>query len=187
MTNLTNWLNANKISLNVKKTELVIFKHKKKKLECPIRSKLSRKRLNSSNSVKYVCVKSYENLNRKDHIHDIATKLNRAKAILLKITNYLNCNTFKLIYFAIFDSDINYTNLKWGKNLNSAFRACKICSIFCSKIHNYDTVSSSPDTLFKPSYRTDSYGEKKTVIIGAIKCWNKKHLEESITLITLPK
>ena len=115
MTNLTNWLNANKISLNVKKTELVIFKHKKKKLECPIRSKLSRKRLNSSNSVKYVCVKSYENLNRKDHIHDIATKLNRAKAILLKITNYLNCNTFKLIYFAIFDSDINYTNLKWGK------------------------------------------------------------------------
>ena len=38
MKNLTDWLNANKISLNVKKTELVIFKHKKKKLECPIRS-----------------------------------------------------------------------------------------------------------------------------------------------------
>ena len=37
MKNLTNWLNANKISLNVKKTELVIFKHKNKKLECPIK------------------------------------------------------------------------------------------------------------------------------------------------------
>ena len=34
MKNLTDWLNANKISLNVKKNELVIFKHKKKKLEC---------------------------------------------------------------------------------------------------------------------------------------------------------
>ena len=45
MKNLTGWLNANKISLNVKKTELVIFKHKKKKLQCPIRIKLSRKRL----------------------------------------------------------------------------------------------------------------------------------------------
>ena len=45
MKNLTDWLNANKISLNVKKTELVIFKHKKKKLECPIRIKLTRKRL----------------------------------------------------------------------------------------------------------------------------------------------
>ena len=29
MKNLPNWLNANKISLNVKKTELEIFKHKK--------------------------------------------------------------------------------------------------------------------------------------------------------------
>ena len=37
MKNLTDWLNANKISLNVKKTELVIFNHKKKKLVCPIR------------------------------------------------------------------------------------------------------------------------------------------------------
>ena len=27
MKNLTDWLNANKISLNVQKTELVIFKH----------------------------------------------------------------------------------------------------------------------------------------------------------------
>ena len=30
---VVNWLNANKISLNVKKTEMVIFKSKQKKLE----------------------------------------------------------------------------------------------------------------------------------------------------------
>ena len=39
--------------------------------------------------------------------------------------------------------------------------------IFRSEIHNYDTVSSSADKLFKPLYITDSYG-KKIVIIGAI-------------------
>ena len=39
MKNLTDWLNANKISLNVKKTELVIFKHKKKKLELSLAGK----------------------------------------------------------------------------------------------------------------------------------------------------
>ena len=57
MKNLTDWLNANKISLNVKNTELVIFKHKKKKLEYPIRIKLSRKRLCRSNAVKCLGVK----------------------------------------------------------------------------------------------------------------------------------
>ena len=227
MKNLTDWLNTNKISLSFEKTELEIFKHKKKKLECPIRIKLSRKRLYPSNSIKYLGVKIDKNLNWNDHIHDIATKLNRANALLFKIRNYVNFNTLKSIYFAIFDSHINYANLKWGQKLNSAFRIStlqkkvirvinnqprntqssllfkkssilkfedKILTnnimfisksinnllppifknwfIFCSEIHNYDTVSSLADELFKPSYRTDSFG-KKSVIIGAINCWNK--------------
>ena len=111
MINLTDWLNANKISLNVKKTELVIFMHKKKKLECTVRIKLSRKRLYPSNSVKYLGVKIVENLNWKDHIHDIATKLNRTNTLLFKTRNYADFNTLKSIYFAIFDSHINYANL----------------------------------------------------------------------------
>ena len=90
MKNLTDRLNANKISLNVEKTELVIFKHKKKKLECPIRIKLSRKRLYPSYSIKYLAVKIDENLNWKNHIHLIARKLNRANALLFKIRNYGN-------------------------------------------------------------------------------------------------
>ena len=225
--NLTDWLNANKLSLNVKKTELVIFKHKKKKLECPIRIKLSGKRLYPSNSIRYFGVKIDESLNWKDHIHDIATRLNRANALLLKIRNYVNFNTLKSIYFAIFDSHINYANLIWGQNINSGFRIVTLQKkaiiiinnqpsnshssllfkksnilkfedkilinniifisksinnlqppifknwfIFCSDIHKYDTVSSSADKLFKPSYRTDSYG-RNSVIIGAINCWNK--------------
>ena len=44
--------------------------------------------------------------------------------------------------------------------------------IFCSLIHNYDTVSSSADKLFNPSYRTGSY-RKNSVIIGAIDCRNR--------------
>ena len=41
MKNLTDWLNANKISLNVQKTEFVIFKHQRKKLEGDITIKLA--------------------------------------------------------------------------------------------------------------------------------------------------
>ena len=43
--NLLYWLNANKISLNVKKTELVIFKSKWKQFNGEIKLKLSHKRL----------------------------------------------------------------------------------------------------------------------------------------------
>ena len=74
LTLITYRLNATKISLNMKKTELVIFKHQRKKLDSPIKVKLSRKRLYPSKSVKYLGIK-IENLNWKQNIHDIAIKL----------------------------------------------------------------------------------------------------------------
>ena len=77
-------------------------------------SNLSKKRLCSSNSVKYLGVKIDENLNWKDHMHDIDTKLNRANALLFKSRNFDNFHTFKSIYFANFGSHINYANLTWG-------------------------------------------------------------------------
>ena len=52
---LVNWLNANKISLNVKKkSEIIIFKSKQKKLEGDLKIKLCGKRLypNRTESVK---------------------------------------------------------------------------------------------------------------------------------------
>ena len=59
---LLNWLNANKISLNVKKTEMIIFKYKQKKLEGDLKIKLCGKRLYPTERVKYLGVKIDANL-----------------------------------------------------------------------------------------------------------------------------
>ena len=120
--NLTYWLNANRISLNVKKTELVIFKHQRKKLDSPIKIKLSRKRLYPSKSVKYLGIKIDENLNWKQHIHDIAVKVNRANDLLSLIRNYVNRHLLRTIYFDIFDCHINYANVIGGQNLHALSR-----------------------------------------------------------------
>ena len=50
---MNNWLCANKISLNVEKTEPVILKSPRKVLLDEIKIKLSEKRLYPSNSIKY--------------------------------------------------------------------------------------------------------------------------------------
>ena len=70
--NLTYFLNAKRISLNVKKTEFVILKHQRKKSDSPIKIKLGHKRLYPSKSVKYLSITIDENLNWKQHIHDVA-------------------------------------------------------------------------------------------------------------------
>ena len=108
---LTNSLNANKISLNFKKTELVISKHKKKKLECPIKIKLSRKRCSPSKLVKYLGVTNDENLNWKGQTYDIVIKLNRTNAQLYTIRNCVSFNTLKAIHFVIFDSHKSYAKI----------------------------------------------------------------------------
>ena len=55
---LANWLNANKISVNVKKTVMVIFKSKQRKFEGNLKIKLYGKRLYPTESVKYLSCKN---------------------------------------------------------------------------------------------------------------------------------
>ena len=68
---LSNWRNANIISLNIKRTETIIFKSRRKKYEGVIKLKLNRQRLHSSNNVKYLGIKIDENLNWKHHVNDV--------------------------------------------------------------------------------------------------------------------
>ena len=120
--NLSNSLNANKISLNVKKTETIIFKSRRKRYEGVIKLKLNRQRLYSSNNVKYLGIKIDENLNCKHHINEVSTKLIKANAILFKIRNYVNPKILRSIYFAIFESDLNYSSIVWTQNPGSSKR-----------------------------------------------------------------
>ena len=88
--NLLYWLNVNKISLNVKKTDLIVIKSKRKQFDGEIKLKLSHKRLFPTDSVKYLGVKIDENLLWTSHIDYLSVKLNRANALLIKIRNFVN-------------------------------------------------------------------------------------------------
>ena len=120
--NLTNWLNANKISLNVSKTELIIFKPKRKPLDFNMKIKLNGKRLYPTDSVRYLGVKIDSKLNWNSHVNAIATKLNRANAMLYKVRDFVNANILKSIYYALFESHINYACIIWGQNISTINR-----------------------------------------------------------------
>ena len=83
----------------------------RKILNHEIKVKLNRIRLYPTPSVKYLGVKIDENLNWRNHISNLAAKLNRAKKILFKISKYVNQKILSSIYFGILDSHLNYANL----------------------------------------------------------------------------
>ena len=67
-------LNANKTSFSVKKTEIVILKSKQNKFEGDLKIKIYGKRLYLTESVKYLVVKIYINLNWK-YVNDLSIRL----------------------------------------------------------------------------------------------------------------
>ena len=111
---LTSWLNANKISLNVEKTEFVIFRSKSKTLNSVPFLKLNGKKLFPSSSVKYLGVHLDEHLDWKIHIDSIASKLKRANGALSKLRHFIPLKSLINIYHALFASHIRYACQVWG-------------------------------------------------------------------------
>ena len=77
------------ISLNVSKTEMVLFRPKRKSMDFNLKRKLNQKRLYETNSVKYLGIRIHNKLNWTAHINDIALKLFRANAMLYKVRDLL--------------------------------------------------------------------------------------------------
>ena len=119
---LANWLNANKISLNIKKTEMVIFKSNSKKLEGDLKKKICGKRLHPTENVKYLRVKIDTTLSWQYHVNDLSIKLNRANALLFKMRKYVSLKILRSIYFAIFDSCLSYCCLFWAQTRSTIQR-----------------------------------------------------------------
>ena len=108
------------ISINVEKTELVIFKSLRKVLSIEMKIKLTAKRLYPSNTVKFLSAR-IKFLHWHDQLNNIAVKLNRANT-LLKIRNYVKMKALRNIYFAIFDSHLTYSCIVWVQNITTVNR-----------------------------------------------------------------
>ena len=112
---LSFWLNANKIALNVAKTEIILFKTRNKNYDADLKIKLCRKRIHASQYVKYLSVFIDENLNWKKHINEISTKLIKGNAMLSKLRHFVNKDILLSVYSGVFHSHLTYLCLVWGQ------------------------------------------------------------------------
>ena len=64
-------------------------------------------------------IKIEKQLNWRDHINEVAIKLNKANAMLYKVREFVSTDTLRSIYYAIFDSHLSNGNLVWSQNTNT--------------------------------------------------------------------
>ena len=115
---LYKWLCDSKISLNVTKTEVVLFHQNKKDLEYDLKLKLYGKYLKRSESVKYLGLQLDQNLSFSEHLNKLSAKLRNANGALFKIRQVATGSVLKSVLNSLFMSHISYACQTWGQNIN---------------------------------------------------------------------
>ena len=116
---LFDWLCANRLSLNVAKTEFIIFRPPRKKLEKRIYLTLNGVKLYESPKIKYLGIILDNRLTWKHHIHELSKKLNRAVGMIYKIRDNCTRSVLRSLYFSLFNSHLSYGIPVWGKSIYS--------------------------------------------------------------------
>ena len=147
--NLTQWLRANRLSLNVNKTKLLIFKSKYNKNQYQdMIIKILGTRLEPSTQSNTFCIDIDHNLSWDFHIKEMNAKLSRTNGILSKLQHYVPKKTMLSVYYAPFYSHMTYGSLVWSlttqKNLDNIFMLQKK-SI---RIINFATSNHHTNPLF---------------------------------------
>ena len=165
------WLKANKLSINVAKTNVIIFN------KCQTQSNtlqifINNLLVNQVNSIKFLGVEINSDLNWKDHIKTITSKIARSLGIIGRIRHKLTSKAAMLLYDTLILSHITYCSIIWGstyktslaKMYNIQKKALKLCyepkTFFNNKRkctpHNHANAAKS-SSIFKTCNKLSIY------------------------------
>ena len=143
------WIETNKLSLNIKKTQFMLF-HGKRIVDHVPNIVINGIAISSTKSIKFLGVMVDDKLSWKTHIDYISNKVSKSIGVLYKLHNYLDCKTLRGLYFSFIYPYLTYCNEVWGLSYSSyrnrlfllQKRAVRIiCHSPCKRTHT--------DPLFK--------------------------------------
>lgn len=111
---LSDWFLANKLSLNISKTNGVLFKPKKNQACGNFCIKLGSEKVTFVSHVRFLGLEVDEYLSWKDHINILCSKLSSSIYILRRLKSTLPIWTKRLLYMSFVNSYLNYGILLWG-------------------------------------------------------------------------
>ena len=107
------WLNANKLTLNVKKSNLILFRNKKKPTE-NLKIKIKGEQIEEKDFMKYLGILVDNKLTWNYHIKHANLKISKGIRILTKLRNYLSKKILRTLFYAFVQPHLDYGLLVWG-------------------------------------------------------------------------
>lgn len=117
------WFKLNKLSLNIKKTNYILFKPSKAKNSHnygDLKIKIDNVLIIRVDKTKFLGVILNEHLSWKDHLKTLSNKISKSLGILLKIRKTLHSDTLLMLYRTLIQPYIEYCNIVWASESSSA-------------------------------------------------------------------
>ena len=135
--NVTEWLNCNQLSLNINKTNYIIFDSNPKKSPKPTTSLLLNKQaVERVNCTKFLGLTIHENLSWKYHMQALLPKLRRNVGAITKIKPLLTTCSLHCLYHSLIESYIRYSIPIWKHNQSTL---CKRIQAVCTRLQRQIT------------------------------------------------
>ena len=107
------WLDVNKLSLTIEKTNFIIFKSPQHPLTEAVSIKIGNLPIRKTCYVKFLGVLD-ENLSWKYHLTDLSKKLAKTCGMFFKIRHFLRMHVLICLYNSLFSPFLQYGILVWG-------------------------------------------------------------------------
>ena len=111
---LHNWLIVNRLSLNIDKTNFVMFHPYNKPLKQNITLKINKSAISEKDHVKYLGIIIDSTLSWKNHIDNVSSKISKSIGLLYKIRHFVNIKLMKTLYYSLVYPHLLYAIEVWG-------------------------------------------------------------------------
>ena len=108
------WNDANRLSLNIDKTNFVVFHSPQIKLVEPVIIRFGKKKIKRESCVKFSGIMLDANLSWKYHIAELSIKLSRSIGIFYKIRHLVPFEILKSLYYSLFYFFVSYGIAVWA-------------------------------------------------------------------------
>lgn len=116
---LHEWLIVNKLTLNIKKSNFIIFSHSRKKSSHQVNLKIDGVHLERKEYVKYLGILLDCHLTWKPHIDLISDKISKTIGLISKLRHFVPTSTLLTIYRSLIQPYLTYGLCAWGQAYES--------------------------------------------------------------------
>ena len=98
---VSKWLQVNKLTLNIKKTQVILFNAKNKKIKEPLKLKINGENIKQVNFTKFLGIIIDSKLTWKQHIAHIQQKISKTIGIICKTRLYVSLKVLRMLYYTL--------------------------------------------------------------------------------------